>query len=134
MLVGKKQGQDVKALVLISPKFAFPGLNLQDALNHQAVRSQLSVLLVVGYGDTKAKSDARRVETMFSRYHPEPADRSQKDFYFVPLDTKLQGTEILGVPGIRLYNSSQSILLDKGIITFIGRRLASQTFPWRERQ
>ena len=124
-LVGKKQGQDVKALILISPQFNFSGLSLAKALNHPAIRSQLSVLIIVGGGDRRSVADARRVEGMFAKYHPEPDDPSQRDLYFARLDTKLQGTKMLGVQGINL---------ERGILAFIDRRLAKQDYPWRERK
>ena len=133
-LVGRKQGQDVKALVLLSPKFSFPGITLQGALSHPEVRSRLPMLIVVGQGDSRCASDARRVESMLARYHPEPKEPSQKDLYFVPLDTKLQGTKILGVPGVKLYGKNQVVAMEAGIAAFIQRQLVEKTFPWKERE
>lgn len=124
-LVGKKQGQDVKALVLISPEFNFPGLNLARALNHAAVRSRLSVLIIVGEDDRRSLADARRIESMFAKQRPEPEDASQRDLYFAALDTKLQGTKMLGIPELNL---------ERGILAFIDRRLTKQQYPWRERE
>jgi pimeloyl-ACP methyl ester carboxylesterase len=120
-LVGKKQGQDVRALVLISPELNFQGLDVRPALSHPAVRSQLSVLIIVGNGDSRAVSDARRIEGMLSRYHPEPSDPAQRDLFFGRLDTKLQGTKMLGVQGINT---------EGGIMAFIDCRLIKQDASW----
>ena len=43
-----KQGQDVKALVLISPEPNFKGLRMSDAIGDPAVRSEVAVMLIAG--------------------------------------------------------------------------------------
>lgn len=125
MLVGKKQGQDVRALVLISPEQNFHGLDVSGALKHPGVRSRLSVLIIVGKGDPRAVSQAQRIEGMFSRFHPDPSDASKQDLFFYRADTKLQGTKMLGVQGLNL---------ETGIVKFIDWRLAKQDIPWNSRE
>lgn len=130
MLPDKKQGQDVKALVLISPELNFHGLDVSKAMWHPDVRSQLSLLIIVGKGDRRADADARQIYGVFARFHPEPpeakaSDASQQDLFFAALDTKLQGTKMLGVQGINV---------ESGIVGFIDRRLVQRTFAWAARQ
>lgn len=123
-MVGIRQGRDVQALVLISPELNFHGLDVSGALRHPAVRSRLSVLIIVGKGESRAVSQAQRIEGMFSRYRPDPSDPSQQDLFFYKADTKLQGTKMLGVQGLNL---------ETGIVNFIDRRLAKQDIPWNKR-
>ena len=123
-----KQGQDVKALVLISPKWSFPGLPLKSAMAHPAVLRQLSVLIVVGKGSSKEARDASRLNSLFSRFHPEvPREEAaeKQDLFYGRLDTKLQGTSMLGVQGLNL---------EAMIGRFIELRLSRQSYPWRERR
>ncbi len=127
MYPGLKQGQDVKALVLISPKWSQPGINLLPALNHPMMASQVSVFLVVGKQDTKALADAKRIHGFFKRFNPDPApeEATQKQkLFFWQLDTRLQGTKLLGVRGLNL---------ERNILRFVELRLVNQAFPWQER-
>ncbi len=48
VLATGKQGQDVKALVVISPEWNFKGLSIADALKTPAMRSEISLLIVSG--------------------------------------------------------------------------------------
>ena len=120
-LIGKKQGQDVKALVLISPQWSFRGFNVKNAVNHPAVRSRLSVMLIVGSGD----SDTRQMEKILSRYRREQTESSKKDLIVKQVDTKLQGTKMLG--------ARKGLGIERLIELFIEYRLVRQFFPWKER-
>lgn len=120
---GLKQGQDVKALVLISPRWSFPGLPAHDALSHPAVRTELSLLIVVGRGEPDAVAQARRLYKLVKRDQSDlPPEK--KDLFFGELETKLQGTKMLGVPGLNL---------EAFIAQFIERRLVKQDYPWIKR-
>jgi alpha-beta hydrolase superfamily lysophospholipase len=123
-----KQGQDVKAVVLISPEYVFKGLKINDALMHPAVRSVLSVLIAIGRNDAGAEREARRIHTQFERGRPEldPADRDKKDLFLVGIDTRLQGTRILEEPNLGLHRQ---------IAQFIKLRIEDRAadFPWKER-
>jgi len=125
-LVGKgKQGQDVKALVLISPQWSFRGFNLKNAINHPAVRSRLSVMLIVGGDDSKAASEVRQMERVFRRYHREQTEASKKTLVVQELDTKLQGTDMLG--------ARKGLGVERLVDLFIEYRVVRQPFPWQER-
>ena len=121
-----KQGQDVKALVLISPQWAFHGLHVKQAMAHRQMLRQLSVLIVVGDGNSRAVQQAKRFEAIFRRNQPyalaeKLADRT---LFYVPLKTSLQGTKMLGV---------RSLNLEPRIAKFIELRLVNQSFPWKDR-
>lgn len=122
-----KQGQDVKALVLLSPKWTVEGLQLKDALGSPAVRETLNVMILVGKDDPDAFREAKRLEQSFKRYHPEPPREKaaeKKTFFFGSLATKLQGTKLLEVQGLKT---------EAHIAQFIDLRLVKKPFPWRER-
>jgi len=125
-LAGKKQGQDVKGLVLLSPEWSFRGLSARAAMNHPAVQSRLSVLIGVGERDAKAVAEAKRLYSVFERYHLEPPPEEateKKDLFFGNFDTDLQGTKMLG----------RSLPVEAWIANFIQLRLVKQNFPWSDR-
>ena len=135
-LTGERPPMHVKALVLISPPPSFPGLTTKQALANLGVRSQLSVLIVVGKEVGKYAEEAKRIHNIFKRYHPEPPKeqnltKEQKlnlqDLFYGPLETKLQGSKMLGVRGLNV---------DRAIAQFIDLRLVKQNRPelaWRDR-
>lgn len=61
-----QQGQIVKGLVLVSPAWAYKGLNIKLALDRAPVRDTLPVLILAGDGD----KDATRVFDYFERLRP----------------------------------------------------------------
>lgn len=123
-----KQGQDVKALVLISPDLTLKGqMPIKDALMHRAVRSTLSVLILVGKRDSKAERAAESIYNFFKPNHRdfEGEERAAKqDLFFGRLDTNLQGSKMLG----------KGLPVEGLIVQFIDMRLVKQTYPWRERR
>ena len=119
-----KQGQDVKALVLISPPDTFKGLRMIDALAHKDVKSKLAVLIAVGNGDSKAVKDADKIFDQFKRFHPDPAKIEDLDLQPFAANTKLQGTKLV---------LSDEFGLQKAIEAFIKARLVKQALPWKNR-
>ena len=121
-----KQGQDVKALVLLSPQWSFHGLNVKAAMAHRAMLGELSVMIVVGDGDSRAVQQAKRFEAIFRRNQPKATAEKIEDrtLFHVKLDTSLQGTKLLGVPSLKL---------KQRIAYFIELRLVNQNFTWKDR-
>jgi pimeloyl-ACP methyl ester carboxylesterase len=127
-LAQRKQGQDVKALVLASPNWKQKGLPLVAALKHPGVQKMLSIMLVYGSQDSKAKQSAETVYKNLARYHPEPPldrVREMKDLFDYPLPTKLQGSKLLVDPQFKMLPH-----LDN----FIKARLVDQPFEWVQRK
>jgi alpha-beta hydrolase superfamily lysophospholipase len=116
-----KQGQDVKAVVAISPEYNFKGLGIAAALQDPRIRTELSFLIIAGKGNAKAFSDAKKLFEMLERSHTDP---DKKDLYFVKPDTKLEGTKLL---------NEQSLKLNEMIGNFVDRRLVEEKFTWAER-
>lgn len=123
---GLKQGQYVKALVLLSPPRSFRGLNVKPALENPNVRSLLSIYLIAGRGNAKAFDEIHRLHTALERFHPEVAKEqtlSKKELMIKGLETDLQGTKLLG---------SRGFITEGLIARFIEMRLVKQDFPWME--
>jgi len=136
-----KQGQDVKALVLLSPERSFKGYSYTSSLGHPLMRAKypikLSILIAVGQKDAAERREARNLFNQLERAYPKPElpaeptpeDRFKEQFlYWAPADTELQGTELLDPR------------LDLGVAEFISDfikyRLADTVdeYPWRERR
>jgi pimeloyl-ACP methyl ester carboxylesterase len=125
-----KQGQDVKAFVLVSPGQTFKGVDVRRALANPVVCGQLSAMIIYGKDDPERET-AKRVHTTLRRSHrlvptastePDPL----QDLFLVELDTRLRGTKLLG---------NQVLSVADRIVQFIQLRLVDQadSFPWRDR-
>ncbi|MCL6504474.1 MAG: hypothetical protein K6T86_17480, partial [Pirellulales bacterium] len=126
VLATGKQGQDVKGLVLLSPVYNFKGLKITRAIDDPRVRSEVSLYIVVGKADTKARRDAERLYKALERYHPKPEKPEDRDLVLnLDMDTKLQGTKLLEEPTLKL---------EDRIVNFIRKRLVERNFPWKERR
>ena len=128
-LVTMKQGQDVKALVLISPLQSFKGFTANNALKHPVVRSKLSMLIVVGSQDRSRKNDATRIYAQLENFHPTPPKeeiREKKDLFLGELDTSLNGHQLITAPGLNVAGM---------IKTFIDLRLVAKRdeLKWTDR-
>jgi len=133
-----KQGQDVKALVLISPETQFKALKMQNLSQFPAV-AQLSMLMIAGKKNNhKAAQEVKRLENTLERFHYkysiEPKDdekiraekEKKRDFFTYLPDTTLQGTKLL---------SDDSLQLLAAVNTFIQRRLVNNRdlYAWTSR-
>lgn len=128
MLTTGKQGQDVKALVMISPKFIDHGFQIGNALSNDGIRRMVSIYIVMGAQDPQAVREASKIYKMFTVTHPEPtaAEPEKKDlFYDETKMTRLQGTKLLNEPTMQL---------DQYILSFIELRAEKMPFPWKERK
>jgi pimeloyl-ACP methyl ester carboxylesterase len=133
-LLTGKQGQDVKALVLISPPLNFHGISVVNALSSPTLQTELSVLIVVGgdKGNKGALDDAQRVYKRFGALRPKPPTdpdeaRKRQDLFLDILKTSLQGAKILDDRKLETQVSAD-------IGQFIAWRLVDQRFPWSMRK
>jgi dienelactone hydrolase len=126
-----KQGQDVKALVLLSPSQKEKALSVRDALAQPAVQKTISIMIVSGRQDSKGTAEAKRLHKSLEVHHPKPpADRDEQmkkqDLFLVQPETSLTGTKLLG----------SGLKVAQNIATFIDWRLVKRQneFPWAERK
>ena len=139
------RGQDVQALVLLSPDSAVPGV-----LAHQVATSlksyPVSSLVVVGKNDPLDKEQAKKLfqqmggdpaktgaakktDTKKDKAKEKEADGKEEKqrHYFIPLDAKLRGTELLG----------KKLGLEEATANFLKENLQDLKGPfyeWRERK
>jgi pimeloyl-ACP methyl ester carboxylesterase len=122
-LAARKQGQDVKALVLLSPLRVFHGLSSIQPLKFEPIQRQLSVFLAFGAGDAKIAKDCETMVKTWAKFHPEPP-REQvaalKDFYVFSPPTTRQGTDLL---------TTEDLELGPRIAEFIELRLGRFDYP-----
>lgn len=124
----RKQGQDVKALVLLSPRWNFKGLMLRDPLKFPPIQQQLSIMLAYGVEDKEVAKESQNIVNAISKFHPEPpADRVEqlKDFFVYAPETNLQGTKLL---------TSDAFGIGDKIVSFLETRLGRQGFPYSLRK
>ena len=131
VLAGSKQGQDVKALVLVSPDPSFKGFSYAKALQTPAMSSFLSIMVIVGRGEARTYSDAKKLELMvtkkrMTKFEDAAESRDKKDFFRIDKPTSLNGERLLIEP--------QADCL-KDILYFVNARLVSKQgdFSWKNR-
>jgi len=118
----QKQGQYVKALVLLSPLANFKGLNAFEALQQPGVLRNISMYLIVGKEDAKALKDVRKIDGILAKARGDDADLpvEQRTLFSFACPTSLQGTKMLG----------QDLGVEGRIAEFLDLRLTKLSLPW----
>ena len=120
-----KQGQDVKMLLLASPVWNYKGLKLNIPIREPGVQREVTMLIVYGEGNGKAKKDARNILKNVERFHPEPRRGEIPEVAIWPIDTELQGTRLLVDPQFDMLPQFES---------FIKAHLSEADIPWLPRR
>lgn len=119
-LVGYKQGRDIKALVLLSPRLNYSGLSIRDATKHEIIRV---MPLFVAYGGQTAsvKKDVDLLSKQLEKYHM----GDPTSLRMIKVNTTLQGTALIGPRSP----------VPEQIIKFIDEQVFSKAaqFPWTDR-
>ena len=127
-----KQGQDVKAMILLSPVDTFKGVTNKEPLAHPIVRGRLSTMICVGKEDAKAYGDAKRLHGALQRFHGKPpADEKEaikkQDLFFVEDATSLQGTALVRNKGLQTPGDIEKFL-------YLRLSLKLDEYEWSERK
>ena len=124
-----KQGQDVKALVLISPRWSYNGLSFQAPLRFRPLKESVAWMLVYGAEVPKLAADVRRIHKQLERFHPQPSAaagaQSLSTLQEVALKSKLQGSTLLRQGGEPI---------EANIVSFLIEHVAKQQYPWSNRR
>lgn len=124
ILTTGKQGQDVRALVLLSPlaQVERGRLNMSAAASSPLQKNFSIAMLYGSVNSRKYGADAKKLQSLLNKWHPN--QEKEQTFFLDALMTSLQGTKLLTAPGM-----SVDTLIEK----FIELRLVNKDFPWRER-
>lgn len=121
VLTSGKQGQDVKALVLISPPQSFRGLTTSQALSTEALKKRIAIFLAIGRNGKRAKSQAKRI---YNQLHRTRSTEEKERLQTVGYSTSLQGTKLL----------KKEFSLEKDVVNFLTTMVADQSIPWAPRR
>jgi pimeloyl-ACP methyl ester carboxylesterase len=118
-----KQGQDVKAMVLISPERTIKGFSLDDSLKDRFL-PQLPFMVVVGQSSRQAP-DAEKFQKKLESLKVRAARGQPSDLQYDLLPTSLEGPALVNdVPGV--FEKVKTFVVDK-VVANAGR------IPWVER-
>lgn len=121
-----KQGQDVKAVVLMSPLGKYKSISAESVASSPVLRKPFSIMVV---GGAKDKDYCGKLYDQLLKHHPLPAKpelvETQQSLYYIDLKTSLQGAKLL----------DPSLGMHAAIAGFIERRLVKRAgeFPWTKR-
>ena len=88
LLAGARQGQDVKALVLISPLKQFKGAKILQSMKDRAIQTEISMMIL--HGGIRAETSTARLI-----YQSLEKTDSKHGLYEKSFDTTLQGAKLL---------------------------------------
>ncbi len=123
-----KQGQDVKAIVLISPRWSHSGLSFQAPMRFRPLKENVAWLLMYGAEDAKVRADVARIHKQLARFHPEPEDaarRAPNSLHMVELPSKLQADTLLRQSGAAV---------EEQIVNYLVALVANSQQPWISRR
>lgn len=127
-----KLGQDVKALVLLSPVNSHKAYVAPDFFTNPYTRKNISVLLAAGEEDAKSVSEIKRLNSKLQSFHPKPSGNRE-------LDAKTQDLFLVEAPktnlgGAKLLTPVLPVMKNIGV--FFNLRLVEKqdTYTWSERR
>ena len=123
-----KQGQDVKGIVLVSPRWSYNGLSMLDPMKFAPLKQNVAWLLVCGAQEQKSNADLARIQKQLERFHPE-AEKSgaqrPSGLVVTKLPSSLQGDSLV---------SKSGELIDAEVIKFLTENVAAIQQPWSSRR
>jgi pimeloyl-ACP methyl ester carboxylesterase len=121
-----KQGQDVKALVLVSPRWTFNGLSMQTPMRFRPLKQFVAWQLIFGEEDQRVKADVNRIERQLEPFATRDAANANQPQHLVviPVPSKLQGGTLISQVGPQV---------ESQIIRFLSENVAQMDRPWTTR-
>jgi pimeloyl-ACP methyl ester carboxylesterase len=123
-----KQGQDVKAIAMISPRWFYNGLSMQGPMQFRALKQNVAWLLISGEKDPKFQADIVRIKKQLERFHP-ATDRTgaqrTSGLTVLNLPTRLQGDSLLTQLGGSVEDE---------VVRFLEKNVATTQQPWISRR
>jgi hypothetical protein len=114
------RGQDVRALVLISPENSFRGLTMAKVIpDLKDPEKQIAILVCTG-SDAKDKAQSEKIFDMLLQ----PPAQNKKRMHFKSYPAKLTGTDMLG----------KRLGVEEHMLVFFGEHLKKIDSPWRDRR
>jgi pimeloyl-ACP methyl ester carboxylesterase len=114
-----KQGQDVQALVLVSPQYNFKGISINSELTY--MQKRIPIQVVVGRKDDKAFSDAKKMYQAAVRARP-----NETDSKLTELNTKVQAGKLL--------NPDLELNVEREIADFLDATVKKKPVKWEARE
>lgn len=114
-----KQGQDVQALVLVSPQYNFKGIAITTELNF--IQKRIPIQLVVGKKDEKSFADAKKMHQAAVKARPTETDSKLTD-----LNTAQRAGKLL--------NPDLELDVEKEITGFLDATVKKMRPEWGKRE
>ncbi len=126
VLATGKQGQDVKAMVLLSPQIRFAGIPLDcaDALKHPSVAREIAVYTIIGGQRGESRREAQKVQTLLAQMRRGSQEESA---FYREVETSLQGTRLFELNNVKTDLATR-------ITNFFTTFAAKKPFPWVARR
>ncbi len=126
-----KQGQDVKALVLFSPKRRMHGMDANRVLARPVLRNTLAVYILAGARDTEYRKEAEKIYDMIFKYRRKRLERNPN----APLvklllvrNVRFQGTSLIH----QLKPAARQQLAAR-VAEFLHTQVRQKAIPWQKR-
>ncbi|HVT27885.1 MAG TPA: hypothetical protein VHE81_07700, partial [Lacipirellulaceae bacterium] len=123
-----KQGQDVKAVAMISPRWSYNGLTMQRPMQFRALKQNVAWLLIGGEKDPRFHADLDRIKNQLERFHPakdRTGARRTSGLTVVNLPTRLQGDSLLTQLGPSVEDE---------VVKFLKENVGGTQQPWISRR
>ena len=126
-----KQGQDVKALVLLSPKRRMHGMDCNRVLVQPVLRNILAVYILAGGQNTEYRKEAEKIYDMIYKYRRKKLERNPG----APLvklllvrNVRFQGTSLI----LQLKPATRQQLAAR-VAEFLHVQVRQKAIPWQKR-
>jgi pimeloyl-ACP methyl ester carboxylesterase len=120
------RGQDVRALILLSPEEQVPGINATQSLGRlRAVGMQ--AMIGVAKSDRHDKGSAKKIYDLLA---PKKVEDGKQYVYLIEYEGKLRGTDLFN----RKVNPQDAQKVEANMFNFLDKHVKQLPIPWRDRR